>query len=1172
MDNAEKQPQETTEEQQNLENQQKPQEQPPNANEPNQVQSSEQNAPPSETQNDKQTKTNPAQTRSSIEESAAPLKESIARLQSEAANNAQRKRYQAIDYLNRQYELREWIEKVFKKPTLDPSGAKSQDSPDWDLRKLLQNGVIVCQLMKIIVPDSIPHIHEASNLSSFKGKENISHFINAVEEFGVPRHRLFEVNDLFLGRNFFKVVECIEHVGAIAQAKGLVQHQLCEVDTTVTVTEAPKKAPIAPVRTLRPGASGIKTSSDGVPKPGAVQPDSSFILDKRRSWTEAQLKQAEQELSSVGGWRPRIKAMQLQQAQRNSANVRKSIALNQIMLSSHLQAQADADQKVGPKVRGTIDSKTILSVEKSISMFQAMVRGRIARRKFQKRLTDAAYREKIVREILETEEVYVANLTIVIKNVLNPLKECIKQGKPIIKMETLRVIFSDCIEVILNYNLKLLQDLRDRVNAWGPNQAIGDIFLQFGSFLKVYTQYVKDQPKAQAMFDKKKTKKKFNQWLWERKQAREITMELDSYLILPIQRVPRYTLLLDNLGKHTWPEHPDYINLRKAAAQVADVANYINERKRDRENIDKITVIMKRITGKFENLAADPRRRFVMEGSITVIDYLETENSANSSPNDTLSKSTSSESLNSANKQMKPKDRNMYLFNDKLLLTKSNSFPSLLRSMTTATEKFKLIFDVATISFKEEQHPTTFSIYSHDILTYVANGQPSNMDSDKLLLIVVTSSKEERDQWVTTFQRYKSELLKQISRSHEIALKQSQDKADEAKNALAEQYGLHTPATSTPPKESTLAARLKRAATMTGNRSKLREAKTALHGSTSSDDSPHATNTSDPHGSSSPNGSFLDESESVVSSPGSSAPNSRRTSNADMLRPDSVALALGTPPSDSSLERKSSQNNLSPEPVKKTPSSGNLMQSPAESSPPQQTEAQPTQPAPSKPAQPSPAPPQSSQTAHGRPLSQTHSKHTPPAHPLPPRPPGAHLSAPSPGPQSNPLPPGNYHMSAPPGSTPPPSSAPQSNPAPTPGPSDQQPSSPDFSGTKVTPEMAKQLETRNNKDRTASFSFRFKSINRSLSDIFTANPDQPNNNQPVAGPASSSPQPQPQQQRAEQPATQVSAQPPQSPQPSTPASSTPAQSPQPAEQGTPLNPNNANRSKKSWRSFFADQK
>jgi hypothetical protein len=45
-------------------------------------------------------------------------------------------------------------------------------------------------------------------------------------------------------------------------------------------------------------------------------------------------------------------------------------------------------------------------------------------------------------------------------------------------------------------------------------------------------------------------------------------LDLRSYLIQPVQRVPRYKLLLTELLKHTRDTHPDWSNLSAALTEV----------------------------------------------------------------------------------------------------------------------------------------------------------------------------------------------------------------------------------------------------------------------------------------------------------------------------------------------------------------------------------------------------------------------------------------------------------------------------------------------------------------------------------------------------------------------------------------------------------------------------
>jgi len=53
-----------------------------------------------------------------------------------------------------------------------------------------------------------------------------------------------------------------------------------------------------------------------------------------------------------------------------------------------------------------------------------------------------------------------------------------------------------------------------------------------------------------------------------------------------------------DLHKHTDEEHADFENLSKALQKMKEVADYVNERKREAENLSKVYIIMKKLTGK----------------------------------------------------------------------------------------------------------------------------------------------------------------------------------------------------------------------------------------------------------------------------------------------------------------------------------------------------------------------------------------------------------------------------------------------------------------------------------------------------------------------------------------------------------------------------------------------
>mmetsp|Transcript_1603 Transcript_1603/g.1937 ORF Transcript_1603/g.1937 Transcript_1603/m.1937 type:complete len:195 (+) Transcript_1603:251-835(+) len=66
---------------------------------------------------------------------------------------------------------------------------------DKDFGEMLKDGVILCQVMNVVVPGKIKKIYEGTMV--FKQRENISNFIRACRELGVPEGDLFTTEALF---------------------------------------------------------------------------------------------------------------------------------------------------------------------------------------------------------------------------------------------------------------------------------------------------------------------------------------------------------------------------------------------------------------------------------------------------------------------------------------------------------------------------------------------------------------------------------------------------------------------------------------------------------------------------------------------------------------------------------------------------------------------------------------------------------------------------------------------------------------------------------------------------------------------------------------------------------------------------------------------------------------
>jgi len=192
---------------------------------------------------------------------------------------------------------------------------------------------------------------------------------------------------------------------------------------------------------------------------------------------------------------------------------------------------------------------------------------------------------------------------------VNP-KAIVPDLKEITQLDV-KAIFSQ-IEVILKYNDEFLKQLESRVSAWEWRQQLGDLFLGMIDFLKIYIQFVNNYNTSMDKIAYLKEKEpEFIPWIEKTKMIPEVkNMDLLSYLIMPIQRTPRYVMLLEDLVKHSPDDHIDNKNLSEALKKMKEVAALINEKKAEVENFKMLVDLYGKLEPVLESLC-EPHRRFV---------------------------------------------------------------------------------------------------------------------------------------------------------------------------------------------------------------------------------------------------------------------------------------------------------------------------------------------------------------------------------------------------------------------------------------------------------------------------------------------------------------------------------------------------------------------------------
>eukprot|EP00118_Oscarella_pearsei_P013496 m.108730 g.108730 ORF g.108730 m.108730 type:complete len:466 (+) comp37321_c0_seq30:357-1754(+) len=209
---------------------------------------------------------------------------------------------------------------------------------------------------------------------------------------------------------------------------------------------------------------------------------------------------------------------------------------------------------------------------------------------------------KIVQEIHDTEATYIGHLQLIIQLFLNPTREAC-----LLPDHARAAIFSN-VEAILAVNSELLACMQ--------LQSPGDAFLRLAPFLRLYSLYANNFQRAnQMLIEWTKKSPEFARFRrLQEAQPECCGLALPSLLIMPVQRVPRCKLLLDDLLKHTPIDDPERDKLKAACHQIGQVTSHINEHIRTHENFRHMLRIQNSMSGVGGILA--PGRKFIREGRL----------------------------------------------------------------------------------------------------------------------------------------------------------------------------------------------------------------------------------------------------------------------------------------------------------------------------------------------------------------------------------------------------------------------------------------------------------------------------------------------------------------------------------------------------------------------------
>jgi len=217
----------------------------------------------------------------------------------------------------------------------------------------------------------------------------------------------------------------------------------------------------------------------------------------------------------------------------------------------------------------------------------------------------ARMRRRAAEEILSTEVAYVEQLSMLINSFKKPI-----EAARVIDRATLKSIFLN-VEVLESLHQTFLADLQQKMDEWSPeskSHGLSSVLLSLVPYLKLYIEYITDFDRSLKLVESLHNEnEEFSQLVQTLGVGSFLSkLGMESLRVVPIQRIPRYVLLLKALIKYTPEEHPDYRNLEAALNKMSELATFINTKKFEAESRNRLVEISANLIGKrLEGLDVD---------------------------------------------------------------------------------------------------------------------------------------------------------------------------------------------------------------------------------------------------------------------------------------------------------------------------------------------------------------------------------------------------------------------------------------------------------------------------------------------------------------------------------------------------------------------------------------
>ncbi|XP_053078845.1 FYVE, RhoGEF and PH domain-containing protein 2 isoform X3 [Acinonyx jubatus] len=187
--------------------------------------------------------------------------------------------------------------------------------------------------------------------------------------------------------------------------------------------------------------------------------------------------------------------------------------------------------------------------------------------------------------------------------------------------DVVRLIFSNISSIYQFHAQFFLPELQWRLDDWTATPRIGDVIQKLAPFLKMYSEYVKNFERAAELLATWTDKSAPFQEVITRIQSSEASgsLTLQHHMLEPVQRIPRYELLLKEYIQKLPAQAPDRADAQKALDMIFSAAQHSNSAITEMERLQDLWEVYQRLG--LEDDIVDPSNTLLREGPVLKISF-----------------------------------------------------------------------------------------------------------------------------------------------------------------------------------------------------------------------------------------------------------------------------------------------------------------------------------------------------------------------------------------------------------------------------------------------------------------------------------------------------------------------------------------------------------------------